>query len=374
MSKPKSAAPSRRTALKGIAGLALASGALASGFPAPAIAKTTTVRYTLSWLPTGGNAYVYMARQLGFWKSRGLEVEISRGHGTNAALQAVSTSKFDIGNAGTGAMLLSIIKGLGISAVHTLNYDSGMGVLVRADGPVKAPADLAGRKVAATSAGSDTPFLPAYFSKVGLPEGSASIVYVDAQIIEQSVISGRVDGQVAVASSSVPKYVTQKIPIRFFPFADQGLKLYGSSTMVNNAYLKENRSVVEAFSEGMLEGVKFAMLNPQETIERFLKEHEEIALSPNARTFAELGQGIAVVQTLAEESVKHQLGYTDLADIDRQAKLVREFIGAKDDAAPPPAASYASNDLLGKVTLSPQEWEKVRAYAAPYGSYVGRTV
>ena len=58
-----------------------------------------------------------------------------------------------------------------------------------------------------------------------LPDGSVTVVHVDSQIIEQSVITGQLDGQVAVASSSVPKYVTQNVGMRFFPFADQGLKL-----------------------------------------------------------------------------------------------------------------------------------------------------
>jgi NitT/TauT family transport system substrate-binding protein len=368
MNKSKPRGASRRTALKGMAAAALLP------LAAPAIAQQTKVRYTLSWLPTGGNAFVYMARQLGYWKQRGLEVELTRGHGSNAALQSVSTGKFDIGNAGTGAMLLSIIKGLELSSVHTLNYDSGMGIIVPENGPIKTPADLAGRRIAATAAGSDTPFLPAYFKKLGLPEGSVTVVHVDAQIIEQSVIAGQLDGQVAVASSSVPKYVTQNVGMRFFPLADQGLKLYGSSTMVSNEYLKRNRSVVAAFSEGMLEGLKFSLLNPKETIDRFLKEHEEIALGRNSRVFAELGLGIGMVQTIEKESVERSLGYTDLEDIGRQAALVRDFVGTDKDAPPPPVASYASNDLIGKVTLTAAEWAKVRENAAPYAGYVGRVL
>jgi hypothetical protein len=35
----------------------------------PAIGQQTKIRYTLSWLPTGQYAFVYMARQLGFWKN-----------------------------------------------------------------------------------------------------------------------------------------------------------------------------------------------------------------------------------------------------------------------------------------------------------------
>jgi len=355
---------SRRTALKGIAASALLP------LATPAIAAETKVRYTLSWLPTGGNAYVYVARQLGYWKKRGLDVELTRGFGSNAALQAISTGQFDIGNAGTGALLLNIIKGLKLYSVNTLTYDSGMGIIVLEKSPIKSPADLAGRTVAATAAGSDTPFLPAYFKRVGLPEDSAKIVYVDAQIIEQSVIGGQVDAQVAVVASSAPKYVSQNIPFRFFPVAEKGLKLYGSSTVVSSKYLEQNRALVEDFSEGMLEGLKFSLLNPKETIDRFLNEQEEIALTRNARLFAEIGLGIAMAQAIAPEAVDHALGYTDLDKMAEQAALVHASFSSEQSTTIPPVPQYASNDLIGKITLTPPEWAQVRESAAPYTKYV----
>jgi ABC-type nitrate/sulfonate/bicarbonate transport system substrate-binding protein len=359
---------SRRAALIGAASAAL------TPLAKPAIAQQFKIRYTLSWLPTGGNAYVYVARQLGYWKQRGIDVELSRGHGSVAAIESVATNTFDLGNAGTGAVLLSIIKGLQLTTVNTINYDSGIGILVPAKGPIASPKDLAGKKIAATAAGSDTPFLPAYFKKIGLPENSVTVVYLDPQIIEQSVMSGQVDGMVAIASSSVPKFVAQKVEHRFFPMSDAGLRLYGSSSLVSDDYLQKNRSLVAAFSEGMLEGLKFSLLNPAETIERFLKEQEEIALTRNARLFAEIGLGIAAAQVIAPESIEHSLGYTDLEEIGRQAALVRAFVGTEKDAAPPPVTRYATNDLIGQVTLSTAEWAKVRENAAPYAAYIGRTL
>lgn len=80
-----------------------------------------------------------------------------------------------------------------------------------------------------------------------------------------------------------------------------------------------------------------------------------------------------MVQTIEKESVERSLGYTDLEYIGRQAALVRDFVGTDKDAPPPPVASYASNDPIGKVTLT-AEWAKVRESAAPYAGYVGRVL
>ena len=73
----------------------------------PAIAQPAKVRYTLSWLPTGQYAFLYCARQLGYFKQRGIELDIARGYGSMAAIQAVSTGQFEMGGAQTGANLPS---------------------------------------------------------------------------------------------------------------------------------------------------------------------------------------------------------------------------------------------------------------------------
>jgi NitT/TauT family transport system substrate-binding protein len=150
----------KRTTLKGIAS-GLSAAGISSLFPMPAIAQARHVKYTLSWLPTGQYAFVYMARQLGYWKKRGLDVEIARGYGSLAAIQGVATGQFDVGGGATSANLLGVLKGLDISMLSTQGYDSFMGILVPANGPIKTAKDLEGKKIGVTAAGGDTPFLPA---------------------------------------------------------------------------------------------------------------------------------------------------------------------------------------------------------------------
>ena len=370
-SDPSSTGISRRRFAK--AGLALSATA-GFGLPAPAIAQGATLRYTLSWVPAGGSAYIYVARQLGVWKRRCIEVEISRGYGSLAAIQAVSQRRFDIGNAGTGVAILSLLKGLDIKLVNISSYDAGIGIIVPESSAIKTPADLAGHTVGATAAGSDTPFLAPYFKRVGLPDGSVTITYLDPQIIEQAVISGRVDAQVAVATSSVPAYVTQGVAFRFFPVAAQGLGTYGGGAVASSAFVAENPALAADFSDGLLEGLKFALLNPEETQERFLREHEEIAISPNAKRFASLGIGMGAASAIAPEAVEHSLGYADFAKLDEQAALIRDVFGKPGDKQPPPAASYAGFGLTDHIKLSAAEWQTARDKAAPFAGYLGRTV
>ena len=128
---------SMMTRRKFVSAAAAASAAASTTFPRPAIAQLVKVRYTLSWLPTGQYAFIYSARQLGYFKNRGIDLEIARGYGSMAAIQAVSTGQFDMGGAQTGATLLSIIKGLDLRILGMQGYDATLGVAAAENRPIR---------------------------------------------------------------------------------------------------------------------------------------------------------------------------------------------------------------------------------------------
>jgi NitT/TauT family transport system substrate-binding protein len=360
----------KRATLKGIAS-GISAAAISSSFPAPAVAQARKIKYMLSWLPTGQYAFVYMARQLGYWKKRGLDVDIARGYGSMAAIQAISTGQFDIGGAATSANLLSILKGVKISILSTQGYDSSMGILVPANGPIKTPKDIEGKKIGATAAGGDTPFIPAYFKITGVDPAKVTTVSLDSQIIEQSVINGVVDCMMAFGMSSIPNFVTQNFPVRLMSFQDVGLSFYWVNTIASSDLVAKEPQLIKDITEGLFEGFKFTMLNPEETIERHIKEHPEIGVMPNGRLFTELGVGMVIVSATAEESQQHSLGYSDLNKIDKMANLVKEYT-APDTKVPSSPESYCSNDFIGNVTLTPAEWSKVKENSVKYAKMLGR--
>jgi NitT/TauT family transport system substrate-binding protein len=341
-------------------------------FPRPAIAQLAKVRYTLSWLPTGQYAYIYSARQLGYFKKRGIDLDISRGYGSMAAIQAVSTGQFDMGGAQTGANLLSIMKGLDLRILGTHGYDATLGIVVLEQGPIKTPKDLEGKKIGVSAAGGDTPFLPAYCRLSGIDFDKVSVVQLDSKILEQSAMSGIVDAIVVTGLSSIPNFVSEGVPIRMMPFSEAGLQFYWLNTLTSGSFLAKNKELADNVQAGILEGMKFMLLNPQEAMERHLKEHEELALGKNGKLYVELGMGMTRAIMTAPESIQNGLGYTDLAKLDAQAKVVKQYAAASKDPDPPPAATFCSNGDIGKVTLTAAEWDQVRASTRQYIKLLGK--
>jgi NitT/TauT family transport system substrate-binding protein len=352
----------------------LAAGAAASAagfsFPRPAIAQLAKVSYTLSWLPTGQYAYLYAARQLGYFKSRGIDLDISRGYGSMAATQAVSTGKFDMGGAQTGANLLSMMRGLDLHILGTHGYDATLGLIALETGPIKSPKDLEGKKVGVSAAGGDTPFLPAYCNLAGVDFSKVDVVQLDSKILEQSAMSGVVDAIVATGLSSIPNFVSEGVSIRMLPFSKVGLQFYWLNTITNPGYYAKNKEVADNVQAGILDGMKFMLTNPQEAMERHMKEHEELALGKNGKLYVELGVGMTRAIMMAPESIAHGLGYTDPAKIDAQAKIVKQYTGKPNDPDLPKAENFVSN--VGNVTLTAAEWDQVKASTREYAKLLGQ--
>jgi NitT/TauT family transport system substrate-binding protein len=352
------------------AAIGVASGA-APCFPRPAIAQPIQISYTLSWLPTGQYAYLYAARQLGYFKRRGIELEILRGFGSMAANQAVAIGKFQMGGAQTGANLLAIMRGLDLRILGTQGYDATLGIIALKNGPIKTPKDLEGRTIGVSAAGGDTVFLPAYCKLAGADVEKIKVVQMDSKILEQSAISGVVDSVVVTGLSSVPNFVSEDVAITMLPFSKAGLQFYWVNTITSGDFLAKNREVAEQMQAAINEGMQFMLLNPEEALERHLHEHEELALGKNGRTYVELGMQMTRAIMMAPESIEHGLGYTDLRKIDAQAKIVREYAANPSDRDPPAAEAFCSNNHVGEVTLTPAQWESVASSTKKYRELLG---
>jgi NitT/TauT family transport system substrate-binding protein len=365
--------PSTTTRRKFLSAAGAGIAAAGATFPRPAIAQLVKVRYTLSWLPTGQYAFIYSARQLGYFKKRGIDLEISRGYGSMAANQAVSTGQFEMGGAQTGANLLSIMKGLDLRILGTQGYDATLGIVAPENGPIRTPKDLEGRKIGVSAAGGDTPFLPAYCRLAGVDFSKVAVVQLDSKILEQAAMSGIVDAIVVTGLSSIPNFISENFPYRMMPFSEAGLQFYWVNTLTNGSFLAKNKELVDNVQMGILEGMKFMLLNPQEAMERHLKEHEELALGKNGKLYVELGLGMTRAIMMAPESIEHGLGYTDFAKIEEQGRIVKQYASAPNDRALPKVATFCSNNALGKVTLTPAEWDQVRSSTQKYVKLLGKS-
>jgi NitT/TauT family transport system substrate-binding protein len=176
---------------------------------------------------------------------------------------------------------------------------------------------------------------------------------------------------VAFAMSSIPNFVTQNFPVKLLRFSDYGIDFYWVNTLARQGFIEKNPQLVRDVQAGMMDGLKWTMLNPDEAVERHLKEHEELAISKNAKLFTELGVGMLSSINIVRETEQNGLGYTDLDKIDQQAKQVVLYTGKPDDV-PPPAKDFIINLADAMPKLTADEWRTVRERSKTYAAMLGR--
>ena len=111
----------RRSFLAGTAAAAAVSAASGAGIPAARAQSHTKLKFTLPWIPHGGYTSVFVAKKLGAWEKRGLDVTIDRGFGSGEVCKTLGLGQYEFGSLDFGVMTNCAGKGLDLMAIGMLS-------------------------------------------------------------------------------------------------------------------------------------------------------------------------------------------------------------------------------------------------------------
>jgi NitT/TauT family transport system substrate-binding protein len=325
--------------------------------------KKVAVKFNLSWLPEGANVYSYAAKQ--FWAKAGLDVTIEKGTGSIAAAQGVAQGQYEFAIPAAPNCIQQAMKGLPLINLGCANYDTTMGVIVLPESPIKEPKDLKGKKVGSTYTSGEYAFLPTFLKNTGAG-GMSDIqsIALDGKVREVALLEKQVDAITCYIASALPKIVAGGVQPRTFLFSKYGLPFYAHSLTTTTAYLAKEKGVCEAMAAGLCEGIKFALLKPDETIELLFKEVPEMKLASTAKEQLQIGMGVWAANYVSKEAMEHGIGYADPAAYVKMTDLI-VAAGSPDDKKPDPTTLY-SNEFVGKIKLTDAEWKAVKSANAKY--------
>lgn len=329
------------------------------------------ISFTLPFLAEGGNSYAYAAKGMGYWDELGLDVSISRGYGSIAAAQAIANGKFDFGLAVPTASIQQAAKGLDLVAFACSGYDATMGICLLDGSPIKTPKDLAGKKLASVVTSGEHPFLPAFAKLTGLDMKSVDIVQTDPNVRLKLLLSHQVDAMSGFAVSFIPPLISQGHMAHSMLYSDYGLTLYNNALLAKPSMLEKEPKLCADIATGLIKGMKYALLEPEKTVDLFLKQVPEARLTKGGVERIRLGLGIFANSMLHPVAEKKPLGYSVPDDYDEMIELVMKYVAGPDDKAPK-LKSVLTNDFIGNNTFTPEEWKKATANAAPYRKYLSQ--
>lgn len=364
----KSTGVSRRkfVALTG-AGAALAAGS--TFIPKTVYAATKTkVKLTLGWLPQGTTAWSYAS--LPFWEKEGIEVSIEKGSGSALAVQQIGQGAYEFGVPAAPNGIQQAIKGLPLMSLATCAYDTSMGLVVLEESPIKTPADLAGKTVGSTLTSGEYPFLPGFYKNVGVDQSTIKSIALDNKVRERALIDGQVDAISAFGTSAVPKILAAGKTPRVFLYSKAGLPFYGNTLMTSPSYFAENKSLCEAVTMGVCEGIKATLLDPDATVAKMFDEVPEFKLSSTAKEQADVGLGLWAALATVPEQIENSIGFTKPETYAAMTDVIYESASQPGDVKPDPMTIF-TNEFVGDVTLTEAEWAQVKETFGSYSALVG---
>ena len=228
---------------------------------------TDRVTLALGWVPTGSNAYFYMAKEAGFFAAEGLDVQIMSGKGASDAMTKVVTGVADFGEAGVDALLTSKVSNdLPLKAVMSIYTMPPDALVTSKDTGINSLKDLKGKRVATspfTQSNGPWPFL---LKLNGIDPASVTLIKADPNALMPMLAAGQVDGVIQFTTNGpVSEAVLRSAgkDIKVLPWSDYGMAGYSNSLIASDATIAKRPDIVIRFIRALKKGLEAEREHPE---------------------------------------------------------------------------------------------------------------
>jgi NitT/TauT family transport system substrate-binding protein len=331
----------------------------------PSIVRAATpIKLTLPWLPLGTFSYTFVAKKLGFWQKRGLDVTIDSGFGSGKVCVPVDQGQYDFGIIDLAVMMNCAGRGLDLVAVAGLWPRSPIGIFSLKESNITKPKDLEGQTVAFDVGSGDFQLWPAFVKATGIDDTKVNKVTMEAASLMKVLIEKQVKAEGNFFGSIAPSLWSQGLEINSILYEDYGIKMLSNVVACKRSTIEKRPEICEAFVQGMMEGLRYVYLNPEESVKIHLDSVKEFQSANVAnRKVIELGQAVSTALGMVPAVKENGLGYMAPDLVDQTAKTVADYMGIK---RLPAADTLFTNKFAGTVKLNGQEWSEVQTRSAQY--------
>ena len=220
----KSLAPriTRRALVAGASAVAL-TGVLRMS-RAQAALESISVR--VDFAPWGVHAALHLAKQKGWFKEAGLDVDLQDGTGTLNTINLVGAGRSDVGLVQLGPAAIGRSNGVPVKSIAGFLRKVDLAILVDADKGPKDAKDLAGLKIACFAGSTAAPFIDVFLHRLGFERGEGpkkvNFVMVSPPSMVSTYASGGADGFMSLKEFGEP-LVMKTRPARSFLAANYGI-------------------------------------------------------------------------------------------------------------------------------------------------------
>ncbi|WP_226004214.1 ABC transporter substrate-binding protein [Natrinema salinisoli] len=258
------------------------------------------VSFQLNWEPNGFQSPYFLAREEGFYREEGLEIQFVEGHGSPYAAERAARGDADIALAGASAVLAKQSEGFAPLAVAAVTQKTPAAVYTLRDvfgEPLSEPEQLAGRTVAPSA--TKTRILTAQLLENAGIRDEVDLLDVDPHThhrVQHKVIDGTVDAAVGVVTNGIEigrerDRTPDELPIGEY------LDIYGMTLVTGPEFAAERSKTVRSFLRATARGWAAATRDPERAIDVLVDRNATLERNRD-------------IERLKFETAAHQLQFT----------------------------------------------------------------
>ncbi len=239
---------------------------LSTGTGAGATEKLTVL---LDWFINPDHAPLFIALEKGFFKAKGLDVEIIAPSNPNDPPKLVAAGKADIAISYQHQHQMQVDQGLPLVRIATLIATPLNCLVVLADGDIKSIGDLKGKTIGYSIGGFETALLKVMLEKEGLALSDVTLINVNFSL-SPSLFTGKADGVIgAFRNFELNQMDIENRPGRPFYVEEWGVPAYDELILVANRNALGEKKL-RRFVDALEEGVQYLVNHPDESWKLFV--------------------------------------------------------------------------------------------------------
>jgi len=239
----------------------------------------------LDWFANPDHAPIFVADQQGFFTKEGLSVKIIAPANPSDPQKMVAANQADVGITYEPQLLLDQKQGLPLVQIGTL-VDSPLGCLVASGNNIQSLKDLKNKTIGYSVSGVDILHLNTMLHSVGLSEKDVTLINVNYDLT-QALMTHKVDAVLGLMRNfEVIQMQLAGFPVKVFYPENYGVKKYAELIFVANInHYNQNKVLYNKFLQAVQMGNHYLQQHPEQSWERFSKNHPELNNELNKRSW-----------------------------------------------------------------------------------------
>jgi len=301
--------------------------------------------FALNWFAVGDHAAYWVALDRGYYRARGLDIELQNSKGSGDSIAKVDTGRADLGLADAVVVIPRVAQGARIKIVGAVFDNTPLNIWTRKDTGIGKPKDLEGKTLAAPPGDAQRQLFPAFAKINGVDASKVTWLTIEPAAKFVALAEKRAD--------AVPDYTTGqpfwekavgKDNLVRMPWHQYGFDTYSMSIVASEKTLHERSKALRDFLAASYTGWRDVMADPKAALEIFKKRVPDIDLAliePNMML------GLDLMRT--DRYAKNGIGWMDRGKMCGTVELINTYM--PDMPRKVGCDEVFTNDFLTKVEL-----------------------